>query len=109
MERLERDFSPSMLTIQYRMPRELAFVVSQCFYDGRLISASRKDVSEAARPMRFISIEGTQRPERRNATSMVNEAEANAACAEANQLARQNPEQTVVILTPYAAQVSIRD
>ena len=103
MERLERDFAPTMLTIQYRMPPKLASVVSQCFYDGRLRSVEK--VAEVARPMRFISIEGTQRPERRNATSMVNEAEANAACAEANQLARQNPEQTVVILTPYAAQV----
>ena len=109
MERLERDFAPSMLTIQYRMPPRLASVVSQCFYDGRLTSASREKVAEAVRPMRFISIEGTQRPERRNATSMVNEAEANAACGEANQLARQNPEQTVAILTPYAAQVSTGD
>ena len=105
MERLEREIEPRMLQIQYRMPPKLADVVSACFYDGRLKSAPREDTDEEVRPMRFVSIEGMQRPERPDATSMVNEAEARAACTEANKLAGKNSTHKVAVLTPYAAQV----
>ena len=104
MQRLEHCFDSQLLTIQYRMPPELATLVSEFFYDSRLTSAPGLQTS--ANPMNVISVgAGTQEPERPGSTSWVNKMEAAEAFQTACELASDNPMQTVAVLCPYAAQV----
>ena len=106
MMRLEQDIQPTMLTIQYRMPLRLAAVVSQCFYDGHLVSgySAPRDGFDVENPLRFIKVNGTAQ-QARNSTSLVNEEEAKAAAAAANALAGAHRNQSVVVLCTYKAQM----
>ena len=104
MLRLEQQgIGHHFLTLQYRMPPELAFVISTSIYGGLVQSAiaPRLDASD---PMVYIDVMGEVRPERPGSTSMVNEEEAKEASTEATRLVQQMTNATVAILCLHAAQ-----
>jgi len=93
------------------MPLSLAAVVSQCFYEGHLVSgySAPRDGFDFENPLRFIKVNGTAQ-QARNSTSLVNEEEAKAAAAAANALAGAHRNQSVVVLCTYKAQtIRIRE
>jgi len=88
------------------MPLRLAAVVSQCFYEGHLVSgySAPRDGFDLENPLRFIKVNGTAQ-QARNSTSLVNEKEAKAAAAAANALAGAHRNQSVVVLCTYKVQM----
>ena len=95
MERLEQQYAPAFLNLQYRMPTELARVVSNHFYDGNLRSAHA--------PLTFLEVNGD--PCRDHASSSYNEEEAEAAVSAALKL--NIGAGSVAILSQYKAQVQL--
>ena len=96
MARLENTFAHKMLTVQYRMPAELATLVSAEFYGGRLISAPHAGAGSDS-PLRFVDVRGSSEKEQ-GSTSLINEQEAVRAAQIANELARSSPGSTVIVL-----------
>ena len=86
------------------MPARLAEVVSRSFYGGQLRTAKRSASSEE---LRYVPVHGTAETAHEGSTSIFNQAEVTAAVDAAMELAHEHPDDSVVVLGLYSAQVTV--
>ena len=115
MQRLEeRGVRAAMLSVQYRMPRELGNLVSKCFYNGELQTSTHQTETQ---PIRVRAVDGRAESESEHSTSVCNRAEAGEVVRVVRTLmgrirsiedaAERASHLPIAVLSTYAAQIRL--